>query len=132
MKQPKNNKMIIQEIDAHTKKFCQADDRWSWWILLTTLFFYGLPVFLYQYLPAWFYIFCRSYVTVRLFMIFHDCCHSSFFQSQKWNSRVGKKARVKYITKIKYLKLGIFTGGLVITPFESFRDRHLYHHKISG
>jgi len=112
--QPKNQ-ISFQEIEAHSKKFSQSDDRRAFWILITTLFFNVLPVFLYFYIPNVVYIFFRSYVTVRIFMIFHDCCHSAFFQSQKLNARVG-----------------IFLGGLVGTPYESFRDRHLYHHKISG
>jgi len=52
---------------------------------------------------------------VRVFIIFHDCTHGSFFPSQRAN-------RV----------LGFISGVLVFTPFEPWRLSHLGHHGTAG
>ncbi len=49
---------------------------------------------------------------VRLFIIFHDCIHDSFFTKSIYN-------RV----------LGTLLGGFVLTAFGDWRKSHLYHHK---
>ena len=52
---------------------------------------------------------------VRSFIVFHDCTHGSFFESKEANRWVG-----------------IATGLLVFTPFESWRKDHIDHHGTSG
>jgi omega-6 fatty acid desaturase (delta-12 desaturase) len=52
---------------------------------------------------------------VRLFIIFHDCCHGSFFKSKTANERLG-------------LVLGVF----VWTPFYQWRHSHAIHHATAG
>jgi len=52
---------------------------------------------------------------VRLFIIFHDCCHGSFFKSMKANDRLG-------------LVLGVF----VWTPFYQWKHSHAIHHATAG
>ena len=52
---------------------------------------------------------------VRLFIIFHDCGHGSFFKSQRANSIVG-----------------IITGILTFTPYYHWRYEHAVHHATSG
>lgn len=52
---------------------------------------------------------------VRLFIIFHDCGHGSFFKSQKANHILG----------------GI-TGVLTFTPYYHWRWEHAIHHSSSG
>ncbi|HID39016.1 MAG TPA: fatty acid desaturase [Calditrichaeota bacterium] len=52
---------------------------------------------------------------VRTFILFHDCCHGSFFPSRRANTIVG------YIT-----------GILTFTPFEEWRRLHNIHHATSG
>lgn len=52
---------------------------------------------------------------VRIFIIFHDCCHGSFFASRRAN-------RV----------LGYITGILTFTPFEQWRRSHSLHHDTVG
>ena len=52
---------------------------------------------------------------VRVFIIFHDCCHGSFFASRKAN-------RI----------LGYITGVLTFTPFEQWRRSHAMHHDTVG
>ena len=52
---------------------------------------------------------------VRAFIIFHDCGHGSFFQSQRANDW-----------------LGIVTGILVFTPYYRWKRQHAIHHATSG
>ena len=52
---------------------------------------------------------------VRIFIIFHDCTHGSFFKSMKLNDIVG-----------------FWTGVLVFTPYEYWRHEHSVHHASAG
>jgi omega-6 fatty acid desaturase (delta-12 desaturase) len=52
---------------------------------------------------------------VRLFIIFHDCCHGSFLKTMKANDRLG-------------LVLGVF----VLTPFYQWKHSHAIHHATAG
>lgn len=52
---------------------------------------------------------------VRIFIIFHDCGHGSFFRS----------ARANHI-------LGFVTGVLTFTPYHQWRQQHALHHATSG
>jgi omega-6 fatty acid desaturase (delta-12 desaturase) len=52
---------------------------------------------------------------VRTFIIFHDCGHGSFFNSQKANHI-----------------LGAITGVLTFTPYYHWRWEHAIHHSSSG
>ena len=54
-------------------------------------------------------------VLVRVFIIFHDCCHGSFFASRRANTI-----------------LGYVTGILTFTPFEDWRHAHNRHHATAG
>jgi omega-6 fatty acid desaturase (delta-12 desaturase) len=51
----------------------------------------------------------------RMFMIFHDCGHGSFFRSQRANHF-----------------LGFVTGVLTFTPYHQWRHKHALHHATSG
>ncbi|MCB1231380.1 MAG: fatty acid desaturase [Verrucomicrobiae bacterium] len=52
---------------------------------------------------------------VRVFIIFHDCCHGSFFQSARANRFWGR-----------------LTGLLTFTPFYHWKWQHDVHHGTSG
>ena len=52
---------------------------------------------------------------VRVFIIFHDCGHGSFFRSQKANDVVG-----------------FITGILTLTPYYDWRREHAVHHATAG
>lgn len=52
---------------------------------------------------------------VRIFIIFHDCGHGSFFQSRKANDF-----------------WGILTGIMTYTPYYQWRASHARHHATSG
>jgi len=52
---------------------------------------------------------------VRIFIIFHDCTHYSFFKSKKANRFVG-----------------FVLGVLTFTPYAEWQSNHLYHHQAVG
>lgn len=51
----------------------------------------------------------------RVFIIFHDCTHHSFFKNRKWNRIVGT-----------------ITGVLTMFPYEQWGHDHAVHHATSG
>jgi omega-6 fatty acid desaturase (delta-12 desaturase) len=52
---------------------------------------------------------------VRIFIIFHDCGHGSFFKSQRLND-----------------SLGILKGIITFTPYYNWRHNHAVHHATTG
>jgi len=56
-----------------------------------------------------------SLLLVRLFIVFHDCGHGSFFPSKTANDLVGA-----------------FTGMLTFTPYRHWRGEHAIHHGSTG
>lgn len=52
---------------------------------------------------------------VRVFIIFHDCGHGSFFRSKRAND-----------------VLGFITGIMTLTPYRYWRWQHAVHHGTSG
>lgn len=52
---------------------------------------------------------------VRLFIFQHDCGHQSFFNSRKWNNRVGRLLSL-----------------ITVTPYNYWRQTHNIHHASSG
>jgi omega-6 fatty acid desaturase (delta-12 desaturase) len=52
---------------------------------------------------------------VRIFIIFHDCCHDSFFSSRRANRL-----------------LGYVAGLLTLTPFDKWQRSHAEHHATVG
>lgn len=54
-------------------------------------------------------------LVMRIFIIFHDCGHGSFFKSRKAND-----------------VMGFITGMLTFTPYGHWRWQHSVHHATSG
>ena len=54
-------------------------------------------------------------ILVRVFILFHDCCHGSFFTSRRANTI-----------------LGYISGVLTFTPYEEWRRVHNRHHATAG
>ncbi|MFD2670807.1 fatty acid desaturase [Marinicrinis sediminis] len=52
---------------------------------------------------------------VRTFIIFHDCCHQSFFKSKRANDI-----------------LGTLTGVLTMVPYQQWKHTHTIHHATSS
>jgi len=78
-----------------------------WYVLIKYL-----SVSLWLTLPL---MFLAAGLLVRIFIIFHDCGHGSFFKSQKANNF-----------------WGFMTGILIFTPYQNWRHEHAIHHSHSG
>jgi acyl-lipid omega-6 desaturase (Delta-12 desaturase) len=93
----------------------------SWWQLSNSLIPYvilwGLMVwsFSISYLLTWIFIIPAAGFTIRLFIIFHDCGHGSYFKSQKLSDIVG-----------------YFLGMLTFTPYSHWHHAHQIHHRTAG
>ncbi|QQE78232.1 fatty acid desaturase [Alicyclobacillus sp. SO9] len=119
--------MIInkhQERDNWNKdiaRFQKADTRKSLWQLVNTIVpFLGLWWLAYLSLSVSIWITMGLVVLtsgffMRIFIIFHDCCHHSFFKSRKANEIVG-----------------IITGVLTFFPYHQWKYEHSVHHATSG
>jgi len=117
---PKLSSRII--FDA-TAKYARADSRKACWQLLDTLLPYAALWALMFYTvqqryPYWLTLALAAIAAgllVRVFIIFHDCCHGSFLPSQRAN-------RI----------LGFLSGILIFTPFADWRYAHNVHHATAG
>ncbi|WP_319499669.1 fatty acid desaturase [uncultured Draconibacterium sp.] len=78
------------------------------WVLLV----YSLSVSLWLTAPL---LIIAAGLLVRLFIIFHDCGHGSFFKSQKANRYVG-----------------MLFGILAFTPYDKWHSMHMKHHATVG
>ena len=102
-------------------QYQNPDPRKSTWQLVNTLVLYvGLWVLMVLSLNISYWLTLlitplAAGMVVRLFIIFHDCGHGSFFKSAKANHTVG------YIT-----------GVLVFTPYFFWRQSHAIHHATAG
>ena len=82
------------------------------YILLWVAMYYSLSI---SYLLTLGLAFLAAGFLVRMFIIFHDCGHGSFFQS-KWANRI----------------VGTILGSLVFTPYDYWHREHGIHHKTVG
>ncbi len=93
----------------------------SWWQVVNSVVPYFGLWFLMVYslsISYWLTLLLSVFAAgflVRIFIIFHDCGHGSFFKSAKLNKLVG-----------------IFTGFLVFTPYHKWHHDHLIHHQTVG
>jgi omega-6 fatty acid desaturase (delta-12 desaturase) len=98
-----------------------ASTRRALWQLMTTM----IPYFLLWYViyhalgvSLWLTIppaILAGALLMRLFVIFHDCGHGSFFSSRRANDIVG-----------------FITGALTFTPYDHWRWQHSIHHGTAG
>lgn len=91
-----------------------------WQVINTIIPYIGLWVLMYWSLKiSWWLTIPLAILAggllVRIFIIFHDCGHSSFFKSQRANHF-----------------LGAITGILTFTPYYHWRWEHAIHHSSSG
>jgi omega-6 fatty acid desaturase (delta-12 desaturase) len=91
-----------------------------WQLANTVLPFFGLWYLTYRCLfVSLVWVFPLSLLAaaflVRTFIIFHDCCHGSFFRQRGLNQWVG-----------------IFTGLLTSFPYFQWRREHAIHHATNG
>lgn len=106
-----------------TARYGQADFGKSIWQSVNTFGLYGLLWALMIFTvksayPYWITLalaVLAGGILVRVFILFHDCCHGSFFASHRANSILGRIA-----------------GVLTFTPFEDWRHKHNRHHATAG
>ena len=97
-------------------------DTWrSWWQVINSLVpFLFMWYLAYRSLEVGYWLTLLLIIPTagfltRLFIIFHDCCHGSFFKGKMANER-----------------LGMLLGILVLTPFYEWRHTHAIHHATAG
>jgi omega-6 fatty acid desaturase (delta-12 desaturase) len=109
----------IHSLRAQLTPFAVPDRRKALLQLVSSFIPYGTlwAILVYmvdrQYPPAAIalLIFIASLFLVRIFILFHDCVHGSFFSSQRANRIIG------YIS-----------GIVTFTPFNYWQSNHLVHH----
>jgi omega-6 fatty acid desaturase (delta-12 desaturase) len=117
---PKVSNQTSSEI---TRKYAQANFRKACGQLLDTLIPYAVLWALMihavrQGYPYWITLalaVVAAGILVRVFILFHDCCHGSFFASRRANTI-----------------LGYLSGILTFTPFADWRYAHNVHHATAG
>jgi len=106
-----------QAIAKHQKPMLRKS---IWQVLNTFIPYLGLCVLMFWTLHISYWLTLAVAVVaagfmVRIFIIFHDCGHGSFFKSQHANDFV------------------VFvTGVLTFTPYHQWRHKHALHHATSG
>ena len=98
-------------------KYAQPKLRSSVWQIVNSLVPYLVLIFLMYlslevsyFLTLFLSVFAAAFM-VRLFIIFHDCGHGSFFKSSKLNDT-----------------LGVILGILTFTPYYKWHRSHKIHH----
>jgi omega-6 fatty acid desaturase (delta-12 desaturase) len=115
---PKPAPDVHRVILKATRAFAVADDRVAIWQVATSVVTLLATLALLVLLPgAWrlLTIPLIAGVSVRLFVLQHDCGHGSLFRSKRTNDAVG-------------LALSWWTG----VPFEPWRTEHAWHHNHQG
>jgi omega-6 fatty acid desaturase (delta-12 desaturase) len=104
-------------------EFEQADLKKALWQIVNTLIPYSALWYLmiqsvqlgYPYWMTLLLIILAAGLFARIFIIFHDCTHNSFFSSRQANTL-----------------LGYICGILTFTPFTSWQRAHTIHHATAG
>jgi len=121
--------MIEQKITEDLKpewikiilKYKDPDPAKSWWQIINSLGSYIilwvlmiLSLKISYLLTLALSVFAAGFL-VRIFIIFHDCGHGSFFKSKRLNKIIG-----------------CITGVIVYTPFHKWHLEHKIHHQTVG
>ena len=109
---------VWKEIVARYQKPCAW--RATWQILDTFIPYAGAWWLMYVCLPiSWWLVVPLAVLAgallVRVFIIFHDCGHGSFYKSSLANDAVG-----------------VLAGVLTFTPYYHWRWEHSIHHSAAG
>lgn len=110
-----------KELRKEMQNFEKSEMKKSIWQLINTM----IPFFLCWYFAyislsvSYFlsipFILIATGLVVRIFIIFHDCCHNSFFRNKKVNKIIGT-----------------ITGIITMFPFSQWQHSHNIHHGASG
>ncbi|HYE33272.1 MAG TPA: fatty acid desaturase [Methylomirabilota bacterium] len=121
MAQTKQPKIDVSSWKPIVEKFQQPSIPRAAWQMVNTLGGYAaLWALMYVCLPiSWWLVVPLAVLAagfvVRIFIIFHDCGHGSYFKSRTANDVVG-----------------FITGVLTLTPYHHWRWEHSIHHASSG
>ncbi len=93
----------------------------SWWQIINSVGSYIIlwvimvrTIEISYWITLFLSVFAAGFL-VRIFIIFHDCGHGSFFKSKKLNRIIG-----------------IITGLMVFTPYHKWHNDHKIHHQTVG
>jgi acyl-lipid omega-6 desaturase (Delta-12 desaturase) len=110
-----------QQLRKQVRPYEQSNVKYSIWQIINTV----IPFFIVWYLAylsltvSYFlslpFIIIGAGLLVRIFIIFHDCCHHSFFKNRTAN-------------KI----LGTILGVITLFPYSQWQRNHNTHHATSG
>jgi omega-6 fatty acid desaturase (delta-12 desaturase) len=114
-----SNELSITELRTLLNPYAKPDNGRAVWQIVDTYLPYfgiwGLLIYLLKSGASFFVIvpllIVAALLLVRIFIIFHDCTHGSFFASRRANTI-----------------LGYFSGFLTFTPFTYWQHNHLVHH----
>ena len=115
------SKQLLTSLKKEMAPFEGAELTKSIWQMINTIFpFFSLWYLAYLSLEiSYFLTLTLSVIAagflVRIFIIFHDCCHYSFFKSRRANRLVG-----------------IITGIITLFPFCKWQHDHVVHHATSS
>jgi acyl-lipid omega-6 desaturase (Delta-12 desaturase) len=119
------NNIALEESDRSWEKvimkYNRPDLKRSIWQICNSLIPYIIMWYLmyrsleYSYMFTLLLSIIASGFLVRIFIIFHDCGHRSFFVSKKANKTVG-----------------MIMGIIAFTPFLKWHHQHWIHHSTSG
>ncbi len=104
-----DNVELRSQVFDHVRKYSHASWTRSIWEALHTLAFYWLA---FQYPESNIAWVLSALIRVRLFIIFHDCAHDSYFPSRKAN-RIG----------------GLLFGVMNHMPLSFWEKGHNHHHR---
>jgi len=102
-------------------KYNFSDPVKSWWQVINSIIPYLLlwAAMIWSLEISYWLTLCLAFFAsgflVRIFIIFHDCGHGSFFKSQRLNRIVG-----------------IITGLMAFTPYHKWHHDHKEHHATVG
>lgn len=111
----------IAQLKKHVAPFEKTDTKASIGQILNTLLpllalwyaaYLSLAVSYWVTLPI---IIVASGFMVRTFILFHDCCHQSFFKSRRANDI-----------------LGTILGVVTLVPYQQWKNTHSIHHSTSS
>lgn len=115
------SKEKIAQLRKHVSPFEKADVKKSIRQMINTILpFFAAWILAYQALQISVFLtiplaIVAAGFVVRMFIIFHDCTHGSFFKNKKSNAVVGT-----------------IMGILTLFPYEKWKREHSIHHASSG
>lgn len=112
----------IKKVIEPYKIFCLTSNKKPSYYLTISLI--GYLTSIYASKRSKYFVPLFSCFTVRLFLIFHDCCHNSFFKVTEKQHNSGIRGYNKIVAQI--------LAPLVEFDELSWRTGHGHHHKIHG